>query len=90
MTQPDWGGSIEEPCLAVIELKGELGEGIIGREREDGVDGGDGKRGWLCHREGHKGASPDKEEAKVRRRDVQGDAEVTVGRDYVVPMIGFL
>lgn len=69
-----------------------FGEGITGGKRENGMDGGDGKRSWMSHRKGQKGASPHKEKPQIGRRDVQGDTEITVGRDGVVPMgkVGFL
>ena len=57
------------------------------------MDGGDGKRGWLCHGQSQKGASPNKEELKVGRRDIQGDTEITVGRDHMLPigtLFGFI
>jgi len=54
------------------------------------MDGGDGKRGWLGHRNCQKGASPNKEEAKIGRRDIQSDTEITIGGDNVFPSGTFL
>jgi len=56
------------------------------------MDCGDGKRGWLSHREGQKGASPNKEKPQIGRRDIQCNTEIIVGRDGVVQMgrVGFL
>jgi len=49
VSQLDGRGSIEEPCLSIVKLNGELveGSGFCGIQGDNGMDGGDGKRGWL-------------------------------------------
>ena len=42
------------------------------------MDCGDGKRGWLSHREGQKGASPNKEKPQIGRRDIQCNTGIGV------------
>lgn len=51
MNYLDWRGSIEEPCLGIVKLNGELvkGSGLCGIQGDNGMDDGDGKRGWLSY-----------------------------------------
>ena len=79
MVQVDWGGRVYDPCLSVVKLKGVLGVGIIGRQRNYGVHCFDGKRCWLCDRSSYIRASSDKKEPKVGAWNVQSDTKVTVG-----------
>ena len=48
------------------------------------MDGGDGNWCITSHRESHIGASPNKKETQIGRRNIQGNTKITIGRDNML------